>query len=122
MITLATPSTVPTTLGGTGKTNYDRLDITTLMFDVVNKTVSGQCQLLSSADPQAAPISGSYNIPTTGTAPLNVAIPSLGFFASLTPTTAQQATVQSWIQAAQTQVEAGLVALAVVAGVQSPGL
>lgn len=121
MITLTNPIPVTTVLGSAGKTNYDRLDITSLTYDVINKNITGQCALLVSTNAAATPILGTFSIPTTGTAVLSLAIPTLPFYASLALTGPQQATVQGWIQTAQNTVEAGLVAVAVITGTQSTG-
>ena len=121
MITLTNPIQVTTVLGSTGKTSYDRLDLTTINYDVVNKNLSGQCVLLASGSPQAQTIQGNYNVPTTGSAILTVTIPTLPFYASIALTSPQQAVVQGWVTAAQNTVEAGLVSIGVVAGAQTPG-
>lgn len=121
MITLTTPIQVTAVLGSAGKTNYDRLNLTTIVYDVTNKNINGSCSLLATGAPAAAAIPGSYSIPTTGAAILTISIPTLLYAASLALTTAQQAAVQGWIGAAQNTVEAGLVSVNVVAGVQSAG-
>ena len=121
MITLTNPIAVTTILGSAGKTNYDRLDLLSINYDVANKNLQGQCALIASGSPQATPIPGAFNIPTTGSAILTLSIPTLPFYASLALTSGQQAAVQGWITAAQNQVEAGLVSVAVVTGTQSPG-
>jgi hypothetical protein len=121
MITLTNPAKVSTVLGSAALTNYDRLDLLTIVMDVANKSISGQCQLVSSGTPTATPIIGSYSIPTTGSAQLAISIPNIPFFATLPLTSAQQATVQNWVQTTQNTIESGLVAVGVVAGVQSTG-
>jgi hypothetical protein len=121
MITLTNTIPVTTVLGSTNKTAYDRLRLTSIVYDVTNKSISGSCEIVVSTNAQAQAIQGSYTIPTTGAAILQVTIPSLPFYASLPLTTAQQATVAGWVQTAQNQVEGGLVAVGVIAGVQSAG-
>jgi len=121
MITLTTSKAVTTVLGSASTTSYDRMNLVTIHYDVVNKNISGQCQLSSSAAPTATPIVGQYNIPTTGTAVMTVSIPNIPFYASIALTTPQQVAVAGWITTAQNTVEAGFVSVAVVAGVQSTG-
>ena len=121
MITLTNPVAVTTTLGASTKTNYDRLDLTSISMDVLNKNITGQCQLVASGTPGAAVIQGSYSIPTTGGAIMTVTIPSLPFYAQIALTSGQQAVVQGWISSTQNTVEAGIVSVAVVAGTQSSG-
>ncbi len=122
MITLTNTIPVTTVLGSGSKAAYDRLDIVTIHYDVIGKSVTGQCQLVSSAIAQAAPIQGVYSIPTSGQAILTVTIPTLPFYASVALTSPQQAVVQGWITSAQNTVEAGLISVAVVTGTQAPGV
>lgn len=121
MITLTNPATVTTTLGSSTKTNYDRLDIITIFMDVINKNISGNCQLISSGTPGAAAITGTYSIPTSGSAIMSVTIPSLPFYAQLALTSGNQTTVQGWIASTQNTIESGLIGVGVVAGTQSSG-
>lgn len=122
MITLTTPAKVATVLGSSALTNYDRLDLITIHYDVLNKAISGQCQLVASGNAQATAIQGSFSIPTSGQAILTISIPTLPFYASIALTSAQQATVAGWIASAQNTVEAGLVSVGVAAGTQSAGV
>lgn len=121
MITLTTQIPVKTVLGAAGNTNYDRLNILTLLYDVVNKSISGQCQLMVSTNSAATPIIGSYNIPTSGQAILTISIPNLPYFGSVALTSPQQAIVQGWVQSAQNTLEAGFVSVGVISGVQATG-
>lgn len=122
MITLTNVRPVTTVLGSASQTNYDRLDVISIFMDVVNKNISGTCQLLSSGSPQAKPIPGTYSIPTSGSAVLDVEVPSLPFYATIPLTSPQQATVQGWIASTQNLIESGLVSVGVVAGTQAAGL
>lgn len=121
MITLTTTIPVRTVLGSASNTNYDRLDVVSVNFDVINQGLSGTCQLVCSTVPSATPILGSYTIPTHGSATLQMSIPNISFFATLALTTGQQTTVQSWVSNAQNTVESGLLGVGVITGTQSAG-
>jgi hypothetical protein len=122
MIRLTNPIPVNTVLGSSSKTNYDTIELVSLNYDVVSQTIGGTCRVVCSGTPTAAPILGSYFIPTANGLAMSVSVPTLPFYAQILLDAAQQAVVQGWIQAAQNTVEAGLVAVGVVAGTQPNGL
>lgn len=121
MITLTNPIQVTTVLGSTSKTNYDKLDLTMLTYDVIGQQIVGSCRLSSSSASAATNIEGSFSIPASG-GPLTISIPNLPFFAALSLNSDQQAVVRDWITTAQNNVEGGLVGVGVVQGAQSTGL
>lgn len=119
MITLTNPIPVTTVLGSTGKTNYDRLILSMFTYDLAAKNISGHCSLTASGNANAAPIQGTFNIPSSGT--VTVTIPSLPFYASIVLTAPQTAVVLGWMASGQNAIEAGLVAIGLAAGLQSAG-
>ena len=121
MITLTDPLQVITTIGSGSRALYDRLELASIAIDVINKNITGTCQLVASTG-GVPPIPGTYNIPTSGAALMTISIPNALYFAEVPLTSTQQSTVQGWINTAQNNVEAGLIALGVAAGTQTPGI
>ena len=120
MITLTTPAQIATVLGSASKTNYDRMDVTTINYDVLNQNISGSCRIYSSVSPSSQTVFGNYSISAAGQ--VQVSIPNLPFFASISLTAPQTTVVQGWISDAQNNVEGGLTSIGVVSGTQSSGV
>ena len=120
MITLTTPSPVNSVLGGAATVNYDRFVLSNLQYDTVNQTLAATIRLTSSANPDMQPILGRM-LATVATAKLEIQVDQLDFYRRITLTGPQNTAIQNQIINAQNASEAGLVTLAVVAGVQTTG-
>lgn len=122
MITLTTSEKITTVIGSAAQTTYDRFELTSITMDILGQVISGSCRLVSSGTPTAQAIQGSYAIPTTGSAQLQVSFPTASIFTQVALSPAQTAVVLGWITAAQNNIEGGLISVGAAAGVQAPGL
>lgn len=121
MITLTTPPQVHSVLGGATTVNYDRFVLANITYSPRNKTVTASIEILVAADAQMTPIPGTLTI-DLNTKYLEVKVAQLDFFRRVLLTNPQITTVQGWVDAAQAQVESGLVSLGIIDGVQAAGV
>lgn len=123
MITLTTPIQVPSTLGSSATTAYNKLRIVSANADPVSQGINAQVQLMVSSNAVAPIIYGTLSIVTTGGGPVcNITIPTLNFYIGISLTGPQVTAVQGWIASLQNSVEAGLISIAAVSGTQSNGV
>jgi hypothetical protein len=121
VITLTLPAVVNSVLGGTGPINYNKFVLSYLTYDTVSKIVTSRILISSTANPEMQAIEGTMTINTTS-AKLTIAVPQLDFYRQVVLTAPQNAFVSdSVIVSSQNTIEAGLISLGVVAGVQSTG-
>lgn len=120
MITLTTPAQINSVLGGNAPVGYDRLVLAPFSFDPVTLAVSGTVRLTSTAAPQMQPITGALRI-NASSGELVIEVAQLDFYRRVQLSGPQITAVLNIIANAQNALEAGLVSLGVVAGVQSPG-
>lgn len=120
MITLTTPPQINSILGGNAPIAYNKLVVGPFTFTPSNQDVTGQIALTSTAQPDMAAITGTLKI-SVATAKLEVSVPQLDFYRRVTLTGPQNTAVQNIVRDAQNALEAGLVSLGVIAGVQSTG-
>jgi hypothetical protein len=121
MITLTTPASVNSVLGGNAPISYDKFVLASITYDTVNKQVTSQITISSSANPDMQAVTGSMTINCV-TAKLTIAVPQLDFYRQVTLTGPQNTFVtDNVIRASQNTLESGLVTLGVVAGVQTTG-
>ena len=122
MITLTTPPSVNSVLGGNAPINYDRFALSSISYDTVSMQVNALIRITSSANPDMQPVTGNLTINTV-TAKLTIAVPQLDFYRQVTLTGPQNTIVQdNVIRASQNTLESGLITLGVTAGVQAPGV
>lgn len=123
MITLTTPPTIATQLGAASSASYAKMRIMSIFADPVTQGVTASIQLIDTANSNLPMLTGTLTIVTLGNSPsVAIAVPSLNL-SNVTPlTAAQQTTVQGWITTLQNSIEAGLVALGLIAGTQSTGV
>lgn len=122
MITLTTPQTVKTVLGGSATVGYDKVVLTQITYDPVQQTIRAGVILSASADASQTPLQGSLLIIAQGTGSVELQIGDILFRRKLNLTAAQQTAVQGWITASQNQVEQGLVSIGLISGNQSNGV
>lgn len=121
MITLTTPPQVNSVLGSAASTAYDRFVLSNITYSPRNKTLTATIELVVSVDAQMSAISGSMTA-DINTKYLQISVPQLDFFRRILMTNPQLTTIQTWIDAAQAQVESGLVTLGLIAGTQAAGV
>lgn len=121
MITLTNPIQVPNSIGGTTKTNYNKLRVVSIVADPVAQTITAQIQILVSSDATQPIISGTLVISTQGSPSAVIQVPSLMFFDSPN-IAASVSTVQGWITALQNSIESGLISTGAITGTQSTGV
>ncbi len=120
MITLTAPIQVSAVLGGTTMVNYEKLVLTPITFDPASQQISGNVRLTSTSTPTMQPISGTFllNVPQ---AKFTIEIPQIRFYRQITTTSGQNTAILNQIEAAQAQVENGLVTLGAVDGLRTAG-
>jgi len=123
MITLTTPASVPGELGATSANSYGKLRIVSITADPVSQSISAAIQLQDTANPNLPILPGSLLVTTAGNSPqVAISVPALNIQTVAPLNAAQQATVQGWITTLQNSIEAGLVALSLIAGTQTTGV
>lgn len=121
MITLTNPIKISNSIGGTTSINYDRFELYNINCDLVNQIINSSVRIISSQSSTAPAIQGVLNIQLQGTPSAMLSIPNLGIFIPMAISGAV-ATVVGWMQTFQNNIEAGLVSLGTVTGIQATGL
>jgi len=120
MITLTTPPQINSILGGSSLIAYNKLVIAPFTMDAVSQTINAIIRLTSTANTTMQPINGTLRI-NLATAELLVEVIQLDFYRRIILTGPQITSIIGQIEAAQAQLENGLVSLAVIAGVRTSG-
>ena len=120
MITLTTPPQVNSVLGGSSTVGYDKFVLSSISHDPVSMVTNAAIKITSTAEPSMQAVSGTLRI-NTATAVLTIESQQLDFYRQITLTGPQNAAAQSYITDAQNSLEAGLITLGVVTGVQAIG-
>lgn len=122
MITLTTPPSVNSVLGGASPISYNKLVISHVGIDVINQKIVADIQISPTANPDMQPIPGTLSIHII-TAKLTIAVQQLDFYRQVTLTSPQlNSVLTTIIQPAQNTLESGLITLGVIAGVQTTGV
>jgi hypothetical protein len=121
MSTLTTPHTINSVLGGTAPVAYNKLVLGPFTMDGVTQTISGTLRLTSTATPSMQPIVGrlQVNVPS---AELVIEVQQLDFYRRIVTSSPQNTAILGQIEAAQAQLENGLINLGVVDGTRSAGV
>jgi hypothetical protein len=123
MITLTTSKAVPIVLGGSATVNYDKLVVTSIGYDTISKTISGNCKVVCTLDAAQTPYLGTYTIfPQASPATISISIPSFPFNRTVNLTAGQITAVLGWFDTVQAQIEGGFITVGEVAGTQSTGV
>jgi hypothetical protein len=120
MITLTTPTTINSILGGSAPVPYDKLVIGPFTMDPVAQTITGTLRLTSSANASMQPITGSLRI-SVPAAEVIVEVQQLDFYRRIITSSPQNTAILGWIEAAQAQIENGLIAVSIIAGNRTAG-
>lgn len=120
MITLTTAPQINSILGGSAPVAYNKLVIGPFAMDPVLQTITGQLRLTSTSTPTMQPIIGSLSI-SVPSATVKVEVPQLDFYRQITTTSPQNTSILGWIEAAQAQIENGLIAVSIIAGTRTSG-
>jgi hypothetical protein len=120
MITLTSAPEINSILGGSAPVAYNKLVIGPFTMDPVGQTINGNLRLTSTATPTMQPIVGSLSISVPG-ASVKVEVPQLDFYRQITTNSPQNTSILGWIEAAQAQIENGLIAVNIIAGVRTAG-
>jgi hypothetical protein len=120
MITLTTPTTINSILGGSAPVPYDKLVIGPFTMDPVAQTITGTLRLTSSANASMQPITGSLRI-SVPAAEVIVEVQQLDFYRRIITSSPQNSSILGWIEAAQAQIENGLIAVSIIAGNRTAG-
>lgn len=120
MITLTTPPTVNSILGGNAPISYNKFVLSNISYDTVNMQISAQIRLTSTSESSMQPVTGTLRI-NTQTAVLTIEVQQLDFYRQIVLTGPQNSAVQGFITSTQNSLESGLVSLGVIAGIQAAG-
>lgn len=120
MITLTTPAQINSVLGGNAPVDYDRLVISPFTMNPVDQSIEARLRITSTSVPSMQPISGNLriNVPSSE---LVIEVQQLDFYRRIVLSSAQNTAVLNQIEAAQAQIENGLISLNAVQGTRSPG-
>ena len=121
MITLTTPHTINSVLGGNAPVPYDKLVLGPFTMDGVGQTINGVIRMTSTSVPQMQPIMGTLRI-SVPSATLTVEVTQFDFYRQITTSSAQNNAILAIIEAAQSGIESGLIGLGVIAGVRTAGV
>ncbi len=120
MITLTNAKLVNSVLGGTDTVAYNKMILTDINYDVQKLTATALVRIMSTTEPTMQDITGTLRIDTASST-LTISVGQVDFYRQITLTTGQKNAVIGYIQSTQDDLEAGLVAIGVVAGTQSTG-
>lgn len=120
MITLTIAPEIKSQLGGSTLVGYDKLVVSPFTMNAVDQTITGSLRMTSTANATMQPILGTLSI-SVPAAELRIEVPQLDFYRRITLNSAQNTAVLAQIEAAQAQVENGLVTLGVIAGTRTAG-
>lgn len=121
MITLTTPPSINSVLGGSAPVAYGKLVIGPFSMDGVTQTITGNLRLTSTANPTMQPILGSLRV-SVPSAEVIVEVAQLDFYRKITTNSSQNTALLAVIETAQQQLENGLITLGVIAGVRTAGV
>lgn len=120
MITLTTAQVLKSVLGGSATVAFGKLVLSPFVMDPVAQTISGSVRLTSTVDTTMQPVIGSFRI-SVPLSELVIEVPQSDFYRRVVLSSAQNTAILNQIQTAQNAVEAGLISVGVVAGVQANG-
>ena len=120
MITLTTPPSINSIIGGNSPVSYDKFSLSNIKYEVGTNNISANIKITSTANPDMTALTGSLNIQFAG-AIAEVAVPQLDFYRRIALSGAQQNAVATLVSNSQNALEAGLITLGLVAGSQSTG-
>lgn len=121
MITLTTPASINSVLGGNAPIPYNKLVLGPFTMDGVTQTISGVLRLTATSNPTMQPITGRLQI-SVPSAEVIVEVQQLDFYRRIVTSGAQNTAILGQIEAAQAQLENGLVSLGAIAGTRTAGV
>jgi hypothetical protein len=121
MITLTTPASINSVLGGNTLVNYDKLVITPFTMDPLTGVINAAVRLTSTGTPSMQPITGSMrvNIPANE---LIIEVTQIDFFRRVALSAGNITALNNLMESALAQIENGLVSLGVISGTRSAGV
>jgi len=120
MITLTTPEFINSVIGGTDTVAFERFVLKQIVYQSITKHVTAVVEVSSTSEATMKPITGSLTIDTAAST-LSIEVPQLDFYRQVTLTGAQNSAVRQFAIDAQNDLEAGLITIGVVDGVQADG-
>lgn len=120
MITLTTPPTINTVIGGNAPVGYDKLVMSDIRLDPITGHIRAAINMSSTGTPQMDAVRGTLHIDWDSKR-IIVSVPQLDFFKSANLTAGQQNAVTTIIADAQNALESGVITLGFIDGIQTPG-
>lgn len=119
-IELTTPSTINTVLGGNTLVSYDHVVLSPITINPVSLLLNATVRLTASAEPDMDVVTGNLTINLSqGT--LLFIVEQLDIVRRMQLSPGQITSVQNILDDTQDAIEAGLIAIGVVDGIQSTG-
>lgn len=119
MITLTSPASINSVLGGNVPVSYNKLIINNINLDTVTRVIRGNLVLTSTGNPDMQPITGSLSIVYPNF--VEVSVQQLDFYRRIVLSPGQQNAVVNLVGDFQNSLEAGLISLGLISGTQSAG-
>lgn len=120
MITLTLAETVKTQIGGSGTVSYERVVLSPITFDPVERTIKGRVRLISTSLAAAEVVFGAFEI-LLGPGVLTFRMDQKGVARRVELSGAQITAAQNILNDAQNALESGFISLGVIPGTQSAG-
>lgn len=120
MITLTLAESIKTQIGGSGSVSYERVVLSPISFDAVDRTISGRIRLISTSTPAAEVVRGEFQI-LLGPGVLTCRLDQRGVARRVELSGAQVTAAQNILNDAQNALEQGFINLGVIPGTQSTG-
>jgi hypothetical protein len=120
MVTLTDPPSINMVLGGNVPAEYTKLVIGPFTMDPIAQLITGTLRLTSTQNP-LFPILGTLNI-SAASSTVRIEVKDLNIARQIQTTGPQNTSIIAWIETAQKQIEDGLVAVNLIAGVRTAGV
>ncbi len=119
-ITLTTPPSILTVLGGSTLATYDHVVLSPMTLSPTDLTINASVRLTSSADPEMDVVNGSVSI-NGSSGQLIFTVSQLDMIRKMQLTGGQITAVLGIISDAQDALESGLITVGAIDGTQSTG-
>ena len=120
MITLTTPPSINSVLGGNVPISYPKFVVSKYTMDPIGGIIEATLRITSTTNPEMTPILGQLRIVVPQSL-LEISVQQLDYYRKLTLTGPQNASVTTIITNAQNALENGLINLGLVSGTQASG-
>lgn len=121
MITLSIASVINSVLGANSPVNYDKVVLSPITIQPIQRVIQGSLNLTSTASPNMQAVVGTFTVDLVG-ATCSIFISQLNFQRRIVLTGPQVSAAQTIINDTQNSVENGLISLGLISGTQAAGV